>query len=58
MNLLAWITGAWKAGTWKAGAWKETGGSFVRSPFRTFIVKAESRSVAIAPERRDQKPVA
>lgn len=58
MNLLAWITGAWKAGTWKTGAWKETGGSFVRSPFRTFIVKAESRSVAIAPEKRDQKPVA
>ena len=58
MNLLAWITGAWKAGTWKAGAWKETGGSFVRSPFRTFIVKAENRRLAIGVDKRDQKPTA
>lgn len=58
MNLLAWITGAWKAGAWRAGAWKGTNTNFVRSPFRTFIVQAESRHIAIGPEKRDQKPVA
>ena len=58
MNFLAWAANTWKANTWRAGTWVMRGGSFVRSPFRTFIVKAESRRLAIGVDKRDQKPVA
>lgn len=58
MNFLAWAANTWKANTWRAGTWVTRGGGFVRSPFRTFIVKAENRRLAIGVDKRDQKPVA
>lgn len=55
MNLIAWMVGAWRAGVWKAGAWKGSG--FVRSPWRTTYVQAESRTQIIAVETRSSSPI-